>query len=176
MQQLALILGLLLAAVVAENITVIHHNLLEPAKNVAPGGYGRSDSWPGGRCTASPYPEQPGRRGPLCSAVKYGTRCIPLRERAFSDGSCDARDILPSGDAVPVLGIGTWGMGEYPGNAARETAAIQMALDLGPAPLLGPAGVHARRASVSTSEDAQFQKAVPFEAQRLLKAPRGARR
>jgi len=38
---------------------------------------------------------------------------------------------LPSGEAVPVLGIGTWGMGEYPGNAARETAAIQMALDLG---------------------------------------------
>jgi diketogulonate reductase-like aldo/keto reductase len=39
--------------------------------------------------------------------------------------------LLPSGEAVPVLGIGTWGMGEYPGNAARETAAIQMALDLG---------------------------------------------
>ena len=38
---------------------------------------------------------------------------------------------LPSGEAVPVLGIGTWGMGEYPGNATRETAAIQMALDLG---------------------------------------------
>lgn len=38
---------------------------------------------------------------------------------------------LPSGEAVPVLGIGTWGMGEYSGNAARETAAIQMALDLG---------------------------------------------
>ncbi len=39
--------------------------------------------------------------------------------------------LLPSGEAVPVLGIGTWGMGEHPGNAARETAAIQMALDLG---------------------------------------------
>jgi diketogulonate reductase-like aldo/keto reductase len=39
--------------------------------------------------------------------------------------------LLPSGEAVPVLGIGTWGMGEYPGNTARETAAIQMALDLG---------------------------------------------
>jgi diketogulonate reductase-like aldo/keto reductase len=38
---------------------------------------------------------------------------------------------LPSGEAVPVLGIGTWGMGEHPGNAARETAAIQTALDLG---------------------------------------------
>ena len=38
---------------------------------------------------------------------------------------------LPSGEAVPVLGIGTWGMGEHPGNVARETAAIQTALDLG---------------------------------------------
>ena len=39
--------------------------------------------------------------------------------------------LLPSGEAVPVLGIGTWGMGEHRGKAARETAAIQMALDLG---------------------------------------------
>ena len=39
--------------------------------------------------------------------------------------------LLPSGEAVPELGIGTWGMGEHSGNAAREQAAIQMALDLG---------------------------------------------
>ncbi|MFC8038015.1 aldo/keto reductase [Paenarthrobacter sp. NPDC057355] len=39
--------------------------------------------------------------------------------------------LLPSGEAVPVLGIGTWGMGEQPGNAARETSAIHTALDLG---------------------------------------------
>lgn len=39
--------------------------------------------------------------------------------------------LLPSGEAVPVLGIGTWGMGERSGSAARETAAIQMALDHG---------------------------------------------
>ncbi|MDR6987557.1 diketogulonate reductase-like aldo/keto reductase [Paenarthrobacter nitroguajacolicus] len=38
---------------------------------------------------------------------------------------------LPSGGTVPVLGIGTWGMGEQPGNALRETAAIHTALDLG---------------------------------------------
>jgi diketogulonate reductase-like aldo/keto reductase len=38
---------------------------------------------------------------------------------------------LPSGETVPALGIGTWGMGEQPGNAARETAAIRTALDLG---------------------------------------------
>lgn len=39
--------------------------------------------------------------------------------------------LLPSGEAVPVLGIGTWGMGERTGNAERETAAIQAALDHG---------------------------------------------
>jgi diketogulonate reductase-like aldo/keto reductase len=39
--------------------------------------------------------------------------------------------LLPSGEAVPVLGIGTWGMGEDHGKALRETAAIQTALDLG---------------------------------------------
>ncbi|WP_261608446.1 aldo/keto reductase [Paenarthrobacter aurescens] len=38
---------------------------------------------------------------------------------------------LPSGETVPVLGIGTWGMGEHPGNAPQETAAIHTALDLG---------------------------------------------
>ncbi|WP_445933549.1 aldo/keto reductase [Paenarthrobacter nitroguajacolicus] len=38
---------------------------------------------------------------------------------------------LPSGETVPVLGIGTWGMGENPDNASRETAAIHAALDLG---------------------------------------------
>lgn len=38
---------------------------------------------------------------------------------------------LPSGEAVPVLGIGTWGMGENPSTAPRETAAIHAALDLG---------------------------------------------
>lgn len=39
--------------------------------------------------------------------------------------------LLPSGEGVPVLGIGTWGMGGHPGNAPHETAAIHMALDLG---------------------------------------------
>ncbi|MFJ4265180.1 aldo/keto reductase [Paenarthrobacter nicotinovorans] len=38
---------------------------------------------------------------------------------------------FPSGETVPALGIGTWGMGEHPGNAEGETAAIHTALDLG---------------------------------------------
>jgi diketogulonate reductase-like aldo/keto reductase len=38
---------------------------------------------------------------------------------------------LPSGESVPVLGLGTWGMGESPADAAPETAALQAALDLG---------------------------------------------
>lgn len=41
------------------------------------------------------------------------------------------KTLLPAGEAVPVLGIGTWGMGERTGNAARETAAIHTALDHG---------------------------------------------
>jgi hypothetical protein len=52
MQQLALILGLLLAAVVAESITVIHHNLMESAENVAPGGYRTVQGWLGGSSPA----------------------------------------------------------------------------------------------------------------------------
>jgi diketogulonate reductase-like aldo/keto reductase len=35
------------------------------------------------------------------------------------------------GQRVPALGLGTWTMGERPGNAAREIAALQAGLDLG---------------------------------------------
>jgi len=35
------------------------------------------------------------------------------------------------GQRVPVLGLGTWTMGERAGNAARETAALRAGLDLG---------------------------------------------
>ena len=38
---------------------------------------------------------------------------------------------LPSGEAVPVLGQGTWGMGERPGHRAEEVAALRLGLDLG---------------------------------------------
>ena len=39
--------------------------------------------------------------------------------------------LLPSGEAVPVLGQGTWGMGEMPGERQREIDALQAGLDLG---------------------------------------------
>jgi diketogulonate reductase-like aldo/keto reductase len=39
--------------------------------------------------------------------------------------------LLPSGRALPVLGQGTWNMGENPEARARETAALQLGLDLG---------------------------------------------
>jgi diketogulonate reductase-like aldo/keto reductase len=39
--------------------------------------------------------------------------------------------LLPSGEAVPVLGQGTWGMGETPGELGREIDALQAGLDLG---------------------------------------------
>ena len=38
---------------------------------------------------------------------------------------------LPGGDAIPVLGIGTWGMAEHPRHRADEIAALQRAVDLG---------------------------------------------
>jgi diketogulonate reductase-like aldo/keto reductase len=39
--------------------------------------------------------------------------------------------ILPTGETVPVLGIGTWNMGEKRQQRADEIAALQMAVDLG---------------------------------------------
>ncbi|NRR31148.1 aldo/keto reductase [Oxalobacteraceae bacterium] len=38
---------------------------------------------------------------------------------------------LPSGRRVPVLGQGTWYMGEDPASAAREAQALQLGMDLG---------------------------------------------
>lgn len=38
---------------------------------------------------------------------------------------------LPSGEAVPILGLGTWRMGENRGRARDEVAALKTGLDLG---------------------------------------------
>ena len=38
---------------------------------------------------------------------------------------------LKSGDKVPVLGLGTWRMGERKSERAAEVAAIKLGLDLG---------------------------------------------
>ncbi|MFC0134914.1 oxidoreductase [Massilia eurypsychrophila] len=38
---------------------------------------------------------------------------------------------LPSGQAVPVLGQGTWGMGESPGSRAGEIEALRFGIDAG---------------------------------------------
>ena len=38
---------------------------------------------------------------------------------------------LPSGEAVPALGLGTWHMGEHPRARADEVGIVQLALDLG---------------------------------------------
>jgi diketogulonate reductase-like aldo/keto reductase len=38
---------------------------------------------------------------------------------------------LPSGEAVPVLGLGTWGFGEHPENRKNEIEALQFGLDVG---------------------------------------------
>src|SRR5438552_978928 len=39
--------------------------------------------------------------------------------------------MLPTGDAVAVLGQGTWGMGERPERRAQEIDALRMGLELG---------------------------------------------
>ncbi|MDC7785436.1 aldo/keto reductase [Rhodoplanes sp. TEM] len=39
--------------------------------------------------------------------------------------------LLPSGEAVPVLGLGTWGMGENLRPPEKEAAALRLGLDLG---------------------------------------------
>ena len=39
--------------------------------------------------------------------------------------------LLPSGEAVPALGMGTWCMGETPGRRAQELATLRRGLDLG---------------------------------------------
>lgn len=38
---------------------------------------------------------------------------------------------LPSGQRIPRLGLGTWGMGERPAEASREVRALQQGIDLG---------------------------------------------
>jgi diketogulonate reductase-like aldo/keto reductase len=41
------------------------------------------------------------------------------------------RVTLPSGEAVPALGMGSWRMGEAPAQRAQEIATLQLGLDLG---------------------------------------------
>lgn len=38
--------------------------------------------------------------------------------------------VLPSGRRIPVLGQGTWGMGEHHANREAEIAALRLGLDL----------------------------------------------
>jgi diketogulonate reductase-like aldo/keto reductase len=46
--------------------------------------------------------------------------------------STDLRTVtFPSGEAVPVLGQGTWGMGEHRNRRAEEVSAVRLGIDLG---------------------------------------------
>jgi diketogulonate reductase-like aldo/keto reductase len=54
------------------------------------------------------------------------------RAPLMATSSTDIRTVtLPSGEAVPVLGQGTWGMGEDGIHHAEEVAALRLGLDLG---------------------------------------------
>jgi diketogulonate reductase-like aldo/keto reductase len=59
--------------------------------------------------------------------------CSKLAETAEETAmpSPSATTTLPSGEAVPVLGQGTWMMGEDRNRAADEIAALRLGLDLG---------------------------------------------
>jgi diketogulonate reductase-like aldo/keto reductase len=50
---------------------------------------------------------------------------------AMTTGAAMRTTTLPSGETVPMLGQGTWGMGEAPAARQREIAALQAGLDLG---------------------------------------------
>ncbi len=50
----------------------------------------------------------------------------------MTKSATDVRTVsLPSGEAVPALGQGTWGMGEQKKRRAHEVAALKLGLDLG---------------------------------------------
>ena len=50
----------------------------------------------------------------------------------MTNSATDVRTVsLPSGEGVPALGQGTWGMGEQQKRRAAEIAALQLGLDLG---------------------------------------------
>src|SRR6476661_7288059 len=50
----------------------------------------------------------------------------------MTKSATDVRTVsLPSGEAVPALGQGTWGMGEQKKRRAHEVAALSLGLDLG---------------------------------------------
>ena len=46
-------------------------------------------------------------------------------------GNSDMRFITIAGDPVPVLGQGTWQLGDQPGRRRQELAALQLGIDLG---------------------------------------------
>ncbi|HEY3917144.1 MAG TPA: aldo/keto reductase [Stellaceae bacterium] len=81
---------------------------------------------------------------------------------------------FPSGGTIPVLGLGTWRMGESRGKAAAELAALKLGLDLGftlidTAEMYGDGGAEAIvREAIAGRRDAIFlvSKVLPQNASR----------
>src|SRR5678815_2809346 len=58
-----------------------------------------------------------------------------IRDRSHTEKSMTATEVrtllLPSGRRIPILGQGTWGMGESRSKRNSEIAALRLGLDLG---------------------------------------------
>src|SRR5580765_8476766 len=69
------------------------------------------------------------------SRRREGRSCANGARRAMAthDGTPAAvrTTTLPSGEAVPVLGQGTWAMAEHPARRAQEIASLRAGIDLG---------------------------------------------
>ena len=70
------------------------------------------------------------RNGPI--AGRAACRVLNPKRQSRSAAMADIRTTkLPSGDSVPVLGQGTWKMGEDARRHAEEVAALKLGIDLG---------------------------------------------
>src|ERR1700744_3851793 len=78
-------------------------------------------SGPGFRCVTAPRRSHE-LRGALWKGRQMSTKATVSKIRTLN---------LPSGESVPVLGQGTWGLGENDAKRHAEIAALRLGLDLG---------------------------------------------
>jgi diketogulonate reductase-like aldo/keto reductase len=71
-----------------------------------------------------------GRELALTASERLKTIAHPEKKRFDETGATMRMIPLPSGEEIPVLGQGTWGMAEDPNRRANEIAALRTGLDL----------------------------------------------